>query len=81
METLPDVCAVFVAEKGPLPMQTRSLQAMIAATPFVGPVADGLFQKGWSLTRIRKLCQVPMRLVKSKAHAFVPCGCRSTILW
>lgn len=39
-------------------MQSQCLQAMIAATPFVGPVADGLFQKGWSLTRIRKLCQV-----------------------
>lgn len=55
-------------------MQTQCLQAMIAATPFVGPVADGLFQKGWSLTRIRKLCQVLVLSVESKAHAFVPCS-------
>mmetsp|Transcript_20703 Transcript_20703/g.62399 ORF Transcript_20703/g.62399 Transcript_20703/m.62399 type:complete len:551 (+) Transcript_20703:239-1891(+) len=31
--------------------------AMIAATPFVGPVADGLVHRGWSLTNVRKLCQ------------------------
>lgn len=31
--------------------------AMITATPFVGPVADGLRQQGWSLTNVRKLCQ------------------------
>lgn len=31
--------------------------AMITTTPFVGPVADGLGQRGWSLTNVRKLCQ------------------------
>lgn len=32
--------------------------AMTAMTPFVGPVADGLVQKGWTVTNVRKLAQV-----------------------
>ena len=32
--------------------------AMTAMTPFVGPVADGLVSKGWSVTNVRKLAQV-----------------------
>ncbi len=32
--------------------------AMTAMTPFVGPVADGLVSKGWSVTKVRKLAQV-----------------------
>ena len=32
--------------------------AMTAMTPFVGPVADGLVNKGWSVTNVRKLAQV-----------------------
>lgn len=31
--------------------------AMTAMTPFVGPIADGLVTKGWSLTNVRKLAQ------------------------
>ena len=31
--------------------------AMTAMTPFVGPVADGLVTKGWSVTSVRKLAQ------------------------
>lgn len=31
--------------------------AMTAMTPFVGPVADGLVTKGWSVTNVRKLAQ------------------------
>ena len=32
--------------------------AMTLMTPFVGPTADGLVSKGWSVTRVRKLSQV-----------------------
>ena len=32
--------------------------AMTAMTPFVGPVADGLVSRGWSVTDVRKLAQV-----------------------
>ena len=32
--------------------------AMTAMTPLVGPVADGLGEKGWSVTAVRKLSQV-----------------------
>jgi hypothetical protein len=32
--------------------------AMTAMTPFVGPIADGLVHKGWSVTNVRKLSQV-----------------------
>lgn len=32
--------------------------AMTAMTPFVGPVADLLVSKGWSITNVRKLAQV-----------------------
>ena len=32
--------------------------AMTAMTPFVGPIADGLVSKGWSVTNVRKLAQV-----------------------
>lgn len=32
--------------------------AMVIMTPLVGPVADGLVKKGWSLTSVRKLAQV-----------------------
>jgi MFS transporter, ACS family, solute carrier family 17 (sodium-dependent inorganic phosphate cotransporter), other len=32
--------------------------AMTCMTPFVGPVADGLVQKGWKVTNVRKLSQV-----------------------
>ena len=31
--------------------------AMTIMTPFVGPVADGLVSRGWSVTRVRKLSQ------------------------
>eukprot|EP00798_Chlamydomonas_sp_ICE-L_P027115 gene27115-2342_t len=31
--------------------------AMTAMMPFVGPVADGLVEKGWPLTKVRKLAQ------------------------
>lgn len=31
--------------------------AMTCMTPFVGPVADGLVTKGWSVTNVRKLAQ------------------------
>lgn len=31
---------------------------MVAMTPLVGPVADGLVKKGWELTTVRKLAQV-----------------------
>jgi ACS family sodium-dependent inorganic phosphate cotransporter len=31
--------------------------AMTMMMPLVGPVADGLVKKGWSLTSVRKLCQ------------------------
>lgn len=31
--------------------------AMTVMTPFVGPVADGLVSKGWSVTAVRKLSQ------------------------
>lgn len=31
--------------------------AMTLMTPFVGPVADGLVSKGWSVTSVRKLAQ------------------------
>ncbi|KAK9916910.1 hypothetical protein WJX75_008641 [Coccomyxa subellipsoidea] len=31
--------------------------AMTAMTPFVGPVADGLVSRGWSVTDVRKLAQ------------------------
>ena len=31
--------------------------AMVAMTPLVGPLADGLIARGWSITRVRKLCQ------------------------
>jgi hypothetical protein len=32
--------------------------SMTAMTPFVGPVADALVARGWSITRVRKLAQV-----------------------
>ena len=32
--------------------------AMTAMTPFVGPIADGLVSKGWTVTNVRKLAQV-----------------------
>ena len=32
--------------------------AMTVMTPFVGPVADGLVEHGWSVTSVRKLSQV-----------------------
>ncbi len=32
--------------------------AMTFMTPFVGPVADGLVSRGWSITNVRKLAQV-----------------------
>ena len=32
--------------------------AMTAMTPFVGPIADGLVSKGWTVTDVRKLSQV-----------------------
>ena len=32
--------------------------SMTAMTPFVGPVADALVKRGWSVTRVRKLAQV-----------------------
>jgi cyanate permease len=32
--------------------------AMTAMTPFVGPIADSLVSKGWSITNVRKLAQV-----------------------
>ena len=32
--------------------------SMTAMTPFVGPVADALVTRGWSVTRVRKLAQV-----------------------
>jgi ACS family sodium-dependent inorganic phosphate cotransporter len=31
--------------------------AMTCMTPFVGPVADDLVQRGWTVTTVRKLCQ------------------------
>lgn len=31
--------------------------AMTAMTPFVGPVADRLVERGWPVTRVRKMCQ------------------------
>ncbi|KIZ04724.1 putative anion transporter 6 [Monoraphidium neglectum] len=31
--------------------------AMVAMTPVVGPVADGLIKRGWDLTSVRKLAQ------------------------
>ena len=31
--------------------------SMTAMTPLVGPVADGLVQRGWEITNVRKLCQ------------------------
>ena len=31
--------------------------AMTVMTPFVGPVADGLVSRGWSVTTVRKVCQ------------------------
>ena len=31
--------------------------AMTAMTPFVGPTADGLVAKGWTVTDVRKLSQ------------------------
>jgi hypothetical protein len=31
--------------------------SMVLMTPFVGPTADGLIATGWSVTRVRKLCQ------------------------
>jgi ACS family sodium-dependent inorganic phosphate cotransporter len=31
--------------------------AMTCMIPLVGPVADGLVKRGWSLTNVRKLCQ------------------------
>ncbi len=31
--------------------------SMTAMTPFVGPVADSLVARGWSITRVRKLAQ------------------------
>lgn len=31
--------------------------AMTLMTPLVGPVADGLVSRGWSITSVRKLCQ------------------------
>jgi MFS transporter, ACS family, solute carrier family 17 (sodium-dependent inorganic phosphate cotransporter), other len=30
---------------------------MVIMTPFVGPAADGLISRGWSVTTVRKLCQ------------------------
>jgi hypothetical protein len=35
--------------------------AMTVMTPLVGPVADGLVQRGWSVTSVRKLSQVRTR--------------------
>lgn len=32
--------------------------AMTAMTPFVGPIADGLVSRGWTVTNVRKLAQV-----------------------
>ena len=37
--------------------------AMVLMTPFVGPVADGLVKRGWSLTNVRKLAQVCMHAI------------------
>lgn len=47
-----------------LPVDSSSLLTlipyvtMVIMTPFVGPVADGLVKKGWTITRVRKLAQV-----------------------
>ena len=47
-----------------LPVDSSSLLTlipyitMVVMTPFVGPVADGLVKKGWTITRVRKLAQV-----------------------
>lgn len=41
--------------------------AMVLMTPFVGPVADGLVKRGWSLTNVRKLAQVRPRMQRSKS--------------
>lgn len=38
--------------------------AMVLMTPFVGPVADGLVKRGWSLTNVRKLAQVCMHAIQ-----------------
>ncbi|KAK9841600.1 hypothetical protein WJX74_008540 [Apatococcus lobatus] len=46
-----------------LPVDSSSLLTlipyvtMVVMTPFVGPVADGLVKKGWTITRVRKLAQ------------------------
>lgn len=47
-----------------LPVDSSSLLTlipyvtMVVMTPFVGPVADGLVKKGWTITSVRKLAQV-----------------------
>ena len=47
-----------------LPVDSSSLLTlipyvtMVIMTPFVGPIADGLVKKGWTITRVRKLAQV-----------------------
>ncbi len=53
-----------------LPVDSSSLLTlipyvtMVIMTPFVGPVADGLVKKGWSITNVRKLAQVqPLLLI------------------
>lgn len=46
--------------------------AMTAMTPFVGPVADGLVSKGWSVTNVRKLSQVRCQSLPAP-HQAPPC--------
>lgn len=41
--------------------------SMVVMTAFVGPTADGLIARGWSITSVRKLCQAVSLLG--------PCGC------
>ena len=45
---------------------------MVAMTPFVGPVADGLVKKEWTITRVRKLAQVSS--CSLLLGPFVPCA-------
>ena len=42
--------------------------AMSVMTPFVGKAADGLVNKGWEMTNVRKLAQVPLLLHRRRPY-------------